>query len=74
MCYFNASNEIADDIIESIERATERKVFTVRVLKDLGPNQLELLIVFFDKSILKAIITITPDIDGIECRIQGKFL
>lgn len=64
---------IADALIETLERDSGKKVFTLRILGEVE-NKLDSIIVFEDTSILKGFISVQT-IDGkLACRIQGNYI
>lgn len=72
--YEAGTGDIAEQIIKSLEKDTGQKVFTARVLESIDDENIEMLIVFEDKSVLMAFITV-QEIDGkLATRLRGNFL
>lgn len=68
-------DEIADELVSVLERESKKKVFTLRCL-DKKPNELtfDMLVIFTDKEVLKATVSVTY-IDGqMGIRMQGNYL
>lgn len=69
-------DDTIESIIKSIEKETGKKVFTLRIIEDEDEpkNDIEVLIVFEDKNVMHAKITVQA-IDGqLGCRVRGNFI
>lgn len=64
---------VFDDIIEYVEQQTEKKVFTMRMLKELEEG-LEVIIVFEDKAVLQGEIELLEIDDKLAVRMKGNFI
>lgn len=70
----NADN-IVEILIKMVEQETSSKVFTLRVLNEKEESENILaLIVFADKRILDAVITVETINGDMTCRIRGNFI
>lgn len=77
MKIYDESNQkdIVESITESLEKEVGSKIFTLRLLDDNGPGEgLEAMVVFEDRSVFHALITV-QEVDGaIGCRVRGNFI
>lgn len=64
---------IADALVETLERDTGKRVFTMRIFRD-SEHGLESLIVFEDTSILTGVITVQTIDKKLAVRIQGNYI
>lgn len=67
------TEEIHEAVIRSIESSSGKEVFTLRIIdsNDIG---LDAVIVFWDKSILTAIIQIEEINGSLAARVRGNYL
>lgn len=73
----NSKNEIADDIIKTLEEQTGQKIFTLRVLDHQQETETDLpiLVVFEDKSILRGEIIIQKTgKKEMAARVRGSYI
>lgn len=66
-------DKIVEAMIETLERDTGNKVFTIRVV-DRVKDKLESLIVFEDKSVLMGEISVEIIGGKMACRIKGNYI
>ena len=67
-------DEIFDMITNTIENETGKKIFTMRLLKDDDETRLETIVIFEDRSVLNALLTIGRENDLLCCRFQGNWI
>lgn len=73
--YKQENGEPGDFIRETLEKEAGQKIFTIRVMEDNPKDQeLELLVVFEDKSILIAMIQIETHEENLAARIKGNYI
>lgn len=67
--------DVADAIVKTLEMETGQTVFTIRIFDDAKDDKFfTALVVFENKNILEAKISIVPAGSKWGCRIQGKYL
>lgn len=66
-------DEIFDTVTTTVENETGKKIFTMRLLKD-DDTQLELIVIFEDRSVLNAVLTIRREDGLLVCRFQGNWI
>lgn len=66
-------DEIFDTVTTTVENETGKKIFTMRLLKD-DDTQLELIVIFEDRSVLNALLTIGREDGLLVCRFQGNWI
>lgn len=71
--YQSKDEDIVDALTGMLEQDTGKKIFTLKVLNRVEDG-LESIVVFDDKSVLQALISIQT-IDGkLACRMQGNWI
>lgn len=70
------NEDVIDALTRMIEKDSEKKIFTIRVVGDEleEKNEIEVVIVFEDKEILWGFITIEEVNGKMACRIRGNYL
>jgi hypothetical protein len=67
------NEEIAESIISMLEKDTAKKVFTLKIIGE-DEKGLEAVIVFEDKSIMMAFITVQEIAGKLACRLQANWI
>lgn len=69
----NNQADLADELIQTIEKDSKQKIFTLRIIGE-SDDRLETIIVFEDKSVLMGKIKV-QEIEGkMAFRVQGNFI
>lgn len=69
------SDDIIEGLTSTLEKETGSKIFTIKTLeKKEDSAELELMVVFEDKSILHTFVTVTNVEDKMGLRMRGNFL
>ena len=67
--------EIIDTISSQLERESGQKIFTIAPLDNRDkPDELEMIVVFENRQILTALVTIDMSGDEIKFRIRGNYI
>lgn len=65
--------DVVEAITRSLEEGTKKKIFTFKVLDRMDDN-LESIVVFEDKSVLLANISVYTIDGNLACRMQGNYI
>lgn len=71
----NPGKDIVEDLIATIEKQTEQKIFTIKVLeRNHDEESIEVLVVFEDKSVLMGRVLFQQMNGMLACRVQGNYI
>jgi len=69
----NNQADLADELIQTIEKDSKQKIFTLRIIGESDEN-LETIIVFEDRSVLMGKIKVEEIEGNMAFRVQGNFI
>lgn len=71
--HYKEHEDLHDALIEALEKETNKKIFTIRVLDEFD-DHLDIIAIFEDRNVLMGEIYIEKIINNIAFRIRGNWI